>query len=91
MDHVAQAEFPNVLFYVFLVLPTMALGLWWTLRRKSIAAMLTGYTATLFLFLFFSRYFANNYLWLLLVMATAALIVDEEHEPNERPGTFASP
>jgi hypothetical protein len=72
-------RFPNTLFYIFLVLPAMSLGLWWTVRRKSVAAMLTGYFGTLFLVLYFSCYFAPNYLWLLLVIAASAFVVDREH------------
>ena len=77
-----RQQFPTALFYALLVLPAMVFGLWWTLRRKSIAAMLTAYVATLFLFLYFSRFFAPNYLWLVLVIAASALVVDEEYCSN---------
>jgi hypothetical protein len=76
-----RQEFPTVLFYALLVLPAMIVGLWWTLSRKSLAAMLTSYAATLFLLLYFSRFFAHNYLWLILVVAASALVVDDEPEP----------
>jgi len=73
-----RSGYPSLLFYTVAVLPVAAYGVVRTMADKTISAMLTWYTLTLFLFMFFSRFFAPNYVWLPLVTASLALMLREE-------------
>jgi len=69
-----RQPFPHWLFYLLLVLPVAAYGAWKVVGRPTVSAMLTGYAFLLFVFLFVSRFFAFNYLWLLFLVAACALL-----------------
>lgn len=75
-------RFPAYLYYIVFVLPVMLHGLKMLIIRKSMPTMIVWYTVTLFLFLFFSRNFAHNYLGFLVAMIGTVYALEDKDESD---------
>jgi hypothetical protein len=78
-----RAEFPHGLVYLVTVVPVTIYGLLRVHGSGRLASALTWYAAALFVFLYFSRFFAPNYLWVVVVVASTAWVVGT----SDRQGT----
>ena len=68
----AELEDPFAILQVLGALPVFAFGIRRIVRRPTLATALWGATATLALFLFFSRFVNDNYLAVVLFLAILA-------------------
>ena len=75
--------YSSFLMYLLFVLPPAVYAMRRLVLRPSLADLLLAFTVVLFAFLFVSRHFAFNYLWLVFVMAVCAVWVrlDPEQAP----------
>lgn len=74
--------FPFTIFQMLLTLPLMGLSLYQQTRENSLDRMLAGYTVTLFVFLFFGRYFAANYIGFVVSMLTVSFFIKPASRGN---------
>lgn len=69
--------FPFTIFQILFTLPLLGVSLYQQTRENSLNRMLVGYTVTLFVFLFFGRYFAANYIGFVVSMLTVSFFIKE--------------
>lgn len=72
--------FPFTLFQIIFTLPLLVWLLLKQVKGNSLNQMLTGYTVTLFVFLFFGRYFAANYIGFILSLLTVSNFFQERSD-----------
>ncbi len=88
-DH--HGYFPSLVLYLGLVAPLILVAMYRVYRRPALDAAVAWYAVTLFALLYFSRYFASNYLTLPVTMMVASwLLVDQSRAvENFRFGAIA--
>lgn len=74
------AYFPFTLFQVIATLPIIGWLLFRQVKGNSICQMLVNYTLTLFVFLFFGRYMAANYLGFILSLLVISYFLQENSD-----------
>ena len=75
--HNLRDPYPAVILYVLTVLPVTAYGVLRILREKTLKMLIVWYATALFLFLFFSRHFAHNYLGFLFALISINCAVED--------------
>ncbi len=83
----SDGAFPFAPFELATLAPAYWFALWGLARRGTLAQFVTGYCLALFAFLFFARYFADNYLAALiaLVLCAPVLTAARSYPVNEVP------
>lgn len=72
--------FPFTIFQVVFTLPLLLWVIIRQIKENSIKSMLAGYTMTLFVFLFFGRYFAVNYIGFILSFVAVSYFMTENND-----------
>lgn len=72
-----RAYFPFTLFEIVFALPLLGWLLFRQIRENSLKRMLSGYTLVLFVFLFFGRYMAGNYIGFILSLLAVSYFMGE--------------
>ena len=72
--------FPFWIPGLFICLPLLLFLLWKQVRANTLGAMLYGYSALMFVFFYFSRFFNENYVGFILAFVALAYCADEGGE-----------